>query len=189
MTRTGWKVSNGSWIQKSDGAPAYEHLAADIDGKTLQSETIGSTTVQFYLADDGHKVCPASEESNVQAIYAATGAAWYYVLDTTNEWFKLPRTQYGFVGSRGNVGNYVPETLPNLTGTFGKTEFNTQNYPAVATGVFSYRDLTRATPGAGDRNEVGYVDFNANSYSSTYQDNAPVQQRATQMHLYFYVGA
>ena len=69
----------------------YQHLATDIDGKTLQSETVGSTTIQFYLADDGHKICPASEENNVMAIYNATGVAWYYIIDTVNERFKLPR--------------------------------------------------------------------------------------------------
>ena len=70
---------------------AYQHLVGDITGKTLQSETIGSTTIQFYLADDGHKICPESEESNVVAVYNATGVAWYYIIDTVNQQFKLPR--------------------------------------------------------------------------------------------------
>ena len=82
-----------SWQSGSVYESAYQHLADDIDGKTLQSETIGSTTIQFYLADDGHKICPASEESNVVAIYNATGIAWYYIVDTTNERFKLPRAK------------------------------------------------------------------------------------------------
>jgi hypothetical protein len=80
-----------SWQSGAVYQAAYQHLADDITGKTLQSETIGSTTVQFYLADDGHKICPASQESNVTAIYNATGVAWYYILDTVNQRFKLPR--------------------------------------------------------------------------------------------------
>lgn len=85
-----------SWHNGGTDEPyevAYQHLADDIDGKTLQSETIGSTTIQFYLADDEHKICPASEENNVVAIYNATGVAWYYIIDTANERFKLPRTK------------------------------------------------------------------------------------------------
>lgn len=80
-----------SWQGGAVYEAAYQHLADDINGKTLQSETVDGTTIQFYLADDGHKICPASEESNVAAIYAATGVAWYYIIDTTNQRFKLPR--------------------------------------------------------------------------------------------------
>ena len=68
-----------SWQAGSVYQAVYQHLAGDIDGKTLQSETIGGTTIQFYLADDGHKICPASEETNVLAIYNSTGVAWYYI--------------------------------------------------------------------------------------------------------------
>lgn len=85
---TRWLLSDGNWKTNTRG---YQHLAADIAGKTLQSETISGTTIQFYLADDGHKICPASEETNATAIYNATGAAWYYILDTANQRFKLPR--------------------------------------------------------------------------------------------------
>ena len=69
----------------------YQHLAADIVGKTLQSETVRGTTIQFYLADDGHKICPASQESAVETIFKKTGESWYYIIDTTNQRFKLPR--------------------------------------------------------------------------------------------------
>lgn len=80
-----------SWQSGAVYQVAYQHLVDDIDGKTLQSETVAGTTIQFYLADNGHKICPASEESNVTAIYNATGVAWYYIIDTTNQRFKLPR--------------------------------------------------------------------------------------------------
>lgn len=95
-----------SWQYGSMYKVAYAHLAADIVGKTLQSETIFDITIQFYLADDGHKICPASEESNVTAIYAATGVAWYYIIDTTNQRFKLPRAKHNkYANSLGVVGN------------------------------------------------------------------------------------
>lgn len=95
-----------SWQSGSVYEAAYQHLADDIDGKTLQSETVGSTTIQFYLADDGHKICPANEESNVAAIYTATGVAWYYIIDTVNERFKLPRSKHNkYAETLGVVGN------------------------------------------------------------------------------------
>lgn len=180
-----------SWQSGSVYQAVYQHLANDIDGKTLQSETIGSTTIQFYLADDGHKICPASEESNVVAIYNETGVAWYYIIDTVNGRFKLPRTKFGFTGLRDTVGKYVPESLPNLTGTVawnngeqGHTELGT------ADGVFDkIANTSKTYPNkGGTTNAARGFTFDASRSSAAYQDDAPVQQRATQMYLYFYVG-
>lgn len=43
-------------------------------------ETIAGTTITYYLAPDGHKICLPNEEAHVEAIFAATGVAWYYIL-------------------------------------------------------------------------------------------------------------
>lgn len=91
------EVDNMAWLRADtfswqDGTvytDAYNHLVDDIDGKTATSETIGSYTISYYLADDGHKI--TTDESTVANIYNATGVAWYYVLDTVNQRFKLPR--------------------------------------------------------------------------------------------------
>lgn len=166
---------------------AYAHLLADVDGKTLQSETVGSTTIQFYLADDGHKICPDTEESNVAAIYNATGVAWYYIIDTVNQRFKLPRTKYGFSGLRGNVGGYIAESLPNIKGKAGSNRIGIQDGSIVNEGAMyteSYGSA-RANDYSGASMLIG---IDASRYSSTYKDGAPVQERSTEMYLYFYVG-
>lgn len=54
-------------------------------------ENIAGTIIAYYTAADGHKIVLADQESNVAAIYNATGVAWYYIIDTTNQRFKLPR--------------------------------------------------------------------------------------------------
>ena len=87
-----WLMANPfSWQYGSMYQAAYANLSAAIAGKTLQSETVAGITVQFYLADDGHKICPASEEDKILSIYNKTGNAWYYIIDTINQRFKLPR--------------------------------------------------------------------------------------------------
>lgn len=58
-----------------------------------KTETIGDITITYYLAQDGHKICTPDQESNIVALYEKTGAADYYLLDTTNKQFKLPRKQ------------------------------------------------------------------------------------------------
>lgn len=59
----------------------------------IQTDTIDDITISYYLADDGHKICLPDQESNIVALYEKTGAADYYLLDTTNKQFKLPRKQ------------------------------------------------------------------------------------------------
>ena len=175
-----------SWQSGDVYVAAYQHLAGDIDGKTLQSETIGGSTIQFYLADDGHKVCPASEESNVSAIYNSTGVAWYYILDTANQQFKLPRTKWGFTGLRDTVGGYVEAGLPNITGEINRAVI-TDGFSA--SGAFSLSGSSGQIPGYNSgAPQRRVVTFDASSSSSIYGASNTVQPKATEMYLYFYVG-
>ena len=57
------------------------------------SDTIGDITITYCLAEDGHKICLPDQESNLSALYEQTGSADYYLLDTENKQFKLPRKQ------------------------------------------------------------------------------------------------
>lgn len=178
-----------SWQDGTVYSRVYDHLVEDIDGKTATSETVGSYTISYYLADDGHKI--TTDESTVADIYAESGVAWYYILDTTNQRFKLPRTKYGFVGLRDSVGKYVPESLPDHRHIMFQTTGDNTNITSS-----SFVSQERNTGGnAGyvlgqkTNNEEPTLGLSGKVPSSlTYQDNAPVQQRATQMYLYFYVG-
>ena len=188
-----------SWQSGDVYAAAYEHLVDDIGGKTLQSETISDTTIQFYLADDGHKICLASEESNVSAIYNSTGVAWYYILDTTNRQFKLPRTKWGFTGLRDSVGGYVPQNvlLPNIT---GYASFSADGSSDYLTGIVSTNGALYSTTdvssshgagGGGNHSGAKRLRLDASRSSSVYSGNGTntlIQPRSTQMYLYFYVG-
>lgn len=157
-----------------------------------QRETIAGVEVIFYLAPDGHKIVPAGSvgETAVEAIYNATGVAWYYIVDPLNNKFKLPRTKYGFVGMRDGVGNYVPESLPNITGEASSAgEDSSKLGSNGATGAFY--SAQNGQVGSGTSGSSSYtitLGIDASRSSATYQDGAPVQQRATQMYLYFYVG-
>lgn len=146
---------------------------AGSDAVTPTTETIAGTTITYYLADDGHKICLANQETNVQNIYIATGVAWYYILDTGNTRFKLPRTEYAFVGLRDAVGKYVPESLPDGEATL-------QMYAEDGATINHIAD--------GGNNTGSTVSIKLSDFNSVFQTNAPVQQRSTQMYLYFYVG-
>lgn len=98
-----YEVSDMAWLRADtfswhDGTVytnAYTHLVNEyLSGQLGQSETIAGITIYYNLAPDGHKIVDASypaEVQHVEDIYNATGVAWYYILDTTNQRFKLPR--------------------------------------------------------------------------------------------------
>lgn len=78
-----------SWQDGTVYSDAYNHLVADYNGGTSTTETVGSYTITYVLAADGHKI--TTDEATVANIYAESGVAWYYILDTVNTRFKLPR--------------------------------------------------------------------------------------------------
>ncbi len=187
MYTVGGVGSNYITVHKN-GTP-YETATLDsaVSGiNTSQNETIGDITITYYLADDGHKICLPDQESNLVALYEATGVAWYYILDTTNRQFKLPRTKWGFTGIRSGVGGYVAPGLPNITGSVTR---NLYSDTPTATGSFvkgSTSNTNLRNDGTGE--PAGTLSFDASRSSSVYGNSDTVQPPATQMYLYFYVG-
>lgn len=172
-----------SWQDGNVYSAVYNHLVNDFaNAGSWQLETIAGHVIGFKLASDGHKIVDATNATlrALENIYNATGVAWYYILDVENHRFKLPRTKYAFSGWRGNVGDYIPESLPNITGA---NLVQANNTSGCFYGIQNASISTAAGTG------TGYgTGFNASRSSSTYQNGAPVQQRGTQMYLYFYVG-
>ena len=76
-------------------------------------------------------------------------------------------------GTRGTVGTTINESLPNIKGegwNIGGASNNDWS------GVFSSNISSRWDFNSGQANGAGKLYFNASNSSSTYQDNAPVQQ-------------
>ena len=163
------------------------------DAVTPTTETIGSYTITYYPCDDGHKVVLADQEETVANIYTESGVAWYYILDTANQRFKLPRTKFGFTGFRDTVGKYVEAGLPNITGEV--SPLRSINTDQVHTGAFSDSVCGGYTPGinvAGNNSANdswnAKIVIDASDSNSIYGNSTTVQPPATQMYLYFYVG-
>ena len=200
--QTGETTDN--YYENADGSGTYYSggfTSGTRNIRPVKHETINGNIISFYEAQDGHKIAPdkdtlgtinelpVSQESNVAAIYAATGVAWYYVLDTTNQRFKLPRTQFAFTGIRTGVGNYVDAGLPDITAEFVST--NTWGGGLYLSGaaelVGSYSNGGFGG-GNGRSNSNGTVAIKASNSSTVYGNSDTVQPPATEMYLYFYVG-
>ena len=182
-------INGTTWQRDSQDTPVGE-ITYDATQKT---ETIAGTTITYYQATDGHKIVLAEQESKVISIYAETGVAWYYILDTENTRFKLPRTQWNFVGYRNGPGKFVDESLPNITGYIDLTDrapYNGLTEVPSNSAIYQDSSKTRLTYASNDLSkQVPYsINFDASRSSGTYQNGAPVQPRATQMYLYFYIG-
>lgn len=144
--------------------------------------------ISYYQADDGHKICPESEESNVASIFTATGVAWYYILDTNNTRFKLPRTKFGFNGYRDGVGNYVAPSVPNASIKFATlvNGGDTGKHSGIISSISTSGYTVYSSGQLGVYQAV--YEGSLNSGNSIYQNGSTVQPPATQMYLYFYVG-
>lgn len=190
------KLNNPSWLRADPYSwhsadlyvSAYAHLADNISGVTAQTETIAGTTITFYKLSDEIKVVLPDQQTNLDAIYNATGIGYYFVLDTTNRQFKLPRNIYGFTGYRGDVGGYVAPGLPNITGLpTGKWRDNGTS--TTFSGASYLTTVSGGVAGSGGTAEtIRQSNFDASRSNSIYGNSTTVQPPATQAYLYFYVG-
>ena len=172
-----------SWQSGLLYVSVYNHLVDDIDGITPVTELVGSYNITYYPCSDGHMIVMPDQEAVVQNIYNESGVAWYYILDTTNHRFKLPRTKYGFTGLRDAVGKYVEPTLPNITGQVANNRIMGND----SSGAFQSLNIGTAYSNDHAAGGGGFS-FDASRSSSIYKNGATVQPPATQMYLYFYVG-
>lgn len=190
------RADTNSWQYKIAYDAAYNHLEADIEGKEAQSETIEGIIITYYLANDGHKVCLPDQSEYLDALYNTTGVAWYYIVDTINKRFKLPRTKWGFTGIRNqtSVGSYIAAGLPNITGAFSIINHNPTG--ETYTGAFE-NSIIGDMPVAGIAGGEYWIEgwgrvtesFNASKSNPIYGNSLTVQPQATQMYLYFFVGS
>lgn len=174
-----------------EGGPYIRDVSGDMtitaNLGVQHTENIAGTSITYYTAPDGHKICMPDQESAVQEIYNSTGVAWFYILDTTNTRFKLPRTKFGFTGLRNAPGDYVEPGLPNIE---GETNSNRQEHTMTAqeSGPFYNSSNTHSWYGDNIHSTVHNLCFDASLANPIYGNSTTVQTPATEMYLYFYVG-
>lgn len=82
-------------------------------------------------------------------------------------------------GTRGTVGTYKAESLPNITGEYKTHTRSTMGEALGVSGAFKISDTTTGGVGAYAAGITEkYLSFDAANSSSTYQDGAPVQPNA-----------
>lgn len=100
------RANTFSWQSGNVYLAAYNELLSQYNdaASTTESETISGTTITYKLTPKGYKIAAASQESNVAQIFSEVGTAWYYILDTVNTRFKLPRGEHGNIVEKKQSG-------------------------------------------------------------------------------------
>lgn len=183
--------ANYSWLN-SGYESAYNLLVEQYNDGTAATETIGTVTVSFKRGTNGMKIVTPDEVENIDAVYLATGIAWYYVLDTENEQFKLPRSskfmQCTIDGAA--VGDYNPAGLPNIQGEAESYQWGnvqTGGNASVTSGAFTIQ--SGSLGGTSDQSgSAVHLGFNASLSNPIYGASNTVQPASTNMLLYFWLG-
>lgn len=166
------------------GGYTYGYADLSVDGVVAQKETIAGTDIIYYVSTDGHKICWDVQESNVDAIYNATGVAWYYVLDKENQRFKLPRAKHNkYMNTLSVVGNGSSIYVRSSGGTVGDTRIAGWKQPSSA----GYKYLTTETSSetAARNSETVLLSTDPTKSGMIAQQEQDTDQYK---YLYFYVG-
>lgn len=116
ISDTNWLKSEGQWNHGNIYEAVYNELTSDYAHGTDKTDVVNGITISYRLTPKKRRICLADQDSNVTALFEATGIAWYYVLDNSLSQFKLPRSKYAFVGNRDNVGGYVADATSSSAG-------------------------------------------------------------------------
>ena len=143
-SRFPWVANNIEWLRADTFSwqsgevysAAYAELVSiyNAEGGANETETIGAYTITYKRCANGMKIADASQQNVIMDIYAATGSAFYFILDLGNSRFKLPRTKYSLVGYEDGLGNYVSSEA--ATGNGVKVAGN-QSYLYFYMGTFN----------------------------------------------------
>ena len=174
-----------SWQSGKIYEAVYDELVSEYDDENSVEETEGEIT--FKRTPKGYKIADSTQETAILNKYNKYGIAWYYILDKDNTQFKLPRTKFGFEGLRDKVGDQIQAGLPNIksgswSGVLSEYDSTETDYSAVR------RTSTQTNGNVGTGYTRASYDFNASRSNPIYGNSDTVQERATQMYLYFYVG-
>ncbi len=179
--------SLGPSIHTTTGDTTYvRDDAADIN--LSQTETIAGITITYYLADDGHKIILPDQETNANAIYTATGTAWYYILDTVNNQFKLPRVNPDVEKIKVSVPvNFASTDTIDTTSTQTPTRWTLSDgsgHPTGSSNIAYSNNSGNSIAGASQSTNYGEL-----TISNAYADiSNGVGYYTGKQYLYFYVG-
>lgn len=152
---------------------------------TEQTFTYGDITFSYTLAANKWQIADISQKDYVDQLFAQTGVAKFYVLDSENDRFYLPRESWfpQFTTDPDKVNKYNEAGLPNITGlssgNWGEVGTQTGAFTAHAAGG-------NRSAGQSASNKV--IEFDASRSNPIYGNSDTVQPSSSNWFVYYVVG-
>ena len=176
----GWALQ-GALITMTypDAVNKIKELYAGGTDTTFRGISCKKTTDGRYIAD-------ISQKTAIDNLFNTTGVADFYILDSTNSEFYLPRNNWFLqAGSdTGAVNNYNAPGLPGISGNIGKFDV----YEGYASGCFTIKNTSYSDTREQWGGTVADIGFNASQSSSVYGASSSVQPPSSIKLLYYKVG-
>lgn len=101
-------LNNASWLRADTFSWQSGAVYVSAYGKLVEEYATGTTQTEdgitYKLTTNGFKIADSTQESAIASLFNSTGKAWFYILDTANQRFKLPR-ELPFDGQSKGNGN------------------------------------------------------------------------------------
>ena len=165
-----------TWRKDSSLNGAY-----DCNGQEFNKADFTGDTNPYDLIVAGS--LPSKTYEEYQADITANGVCGYFGIDTTNQKFKVPKIKEIYVQAdeASKVGQYVFESLPNVTGEIkGIRRVDNGQSPsnsALRWSTTTYAEKMAVTAGTASAD----VDLNFSWNNPVYQDNAKVQPNSIKL--------
>ena len=171
---------------------AVSNTYPDAVSKIQELYTDGVETVYRNISCrrsiDGRYIADIEQKSAIDELFVTTGVADFYIWDSINQQFYLPRSKWfnQFTLDTDLVNTYNEAGLPNITGTANNTaskgEFNTFSGAFKANGA--------GKPNRSGDSPAGYygLSFDASASNDIYGKSETVQPKSSNKLLYYKVG-
>lgn len=186
---TGSYTANSIRTFNVDSQAYYNYYRITITNGVSNWVGLGDLTINAtYLADyvensNKHRFYDIVNKATFDNMYAITGEAWYYGIDTTNERIFLPRSTRFRNGVTSEVGKYQPAGLPNITGELSASH-TTREWTGAFVRTQNLGFWSNGSSGWGG--SLGY--FDASRSSSIYGASDTVEYSSTKLIPYMVVG-
>lgn len=155
---------------------------------TPVTETVAGITVTYYPGTSGRKIVAYADMSAVESVYAATGVAWYYIIDNINQRFKLPRSKHNkYADTLGVAGNGKSLGLTDGSQEVGlsQSSYSFRHMSASTNGVnVAVGTSVNDDPFSQSGKAVGIIEDGTKSGIIAQQEQDTDQYK----YLYFYAG-
>ena len=178
---------DGGGLEIGDIAPTVfgideiKNLRRYLNGQVIsQTQFVAFTNIIKERAKLYPNIITTEENWQAEVTNSKLGQCGKFVIDDTLDTIRLPKVvNINGLQDLALMGNIKAESLPNITGEFAVSGGGWFD-GGIKKGAFTLGDSGLPNCKSSGDNNSALVNFNASNSSSTYQDNAPVQQEAIQ---------